>query len=130
MVNYKLSLVGLSVSIVLHMVDYRLSLVWGFPFLIVFVHVAWVDHRFLTQARPNNESLRLTFCYSPQISITCIKCGLDCVKCGNVLVLSCHRRSSRTICGKICCCGWSPRTKYGCHRWSLRTICGTVTGPP
>ena len=50
-------------------------------------------------------------------------------------VLSCHRwspqnRSPRTICGKLCCYGWSPRTKYGCHRWSPRTICGAVSGPP
>ena len=49
--------------------------------------------------------------------------------------LSCHRwspqnGSPRTICGKLCCYGWSPRTKYGCHRWSPRTICGAVSGPP
>ena len=36
----------------------------------------------------------------------------------------------RTICGKLYCYGWSPRTKYGCHRWSPRTICGAVSGPP
>ena len=49
--------------------------------------------------------------------------------------LSCHRwspqnGSPRTICGKLCCYGWSPRTKHGCHRWSPRTICGAVSGPP
>ena len=42
------------------------------------------------------------------------------------LVLSCHRwspqnGSPRTICSKLCCYGWSPRTKYGCYIWSLRT---------
>ena len=36
----------------------------------------------------------------------------------------------RIICGKLCCYGWSPRTKYGCHRWSPQTICGAVSGPP
>ena len=51
------------------------------------------------------------------------------------VVLSCHiwspqKGSPRTICGKLCCYGWSPRTKYGCHRWSPRTICGAVSGPP
>ena len=40
-VDYKLLLVGLSVLIVLHMVDYRLSLVWGFPFFIVFDRAAY-----------------------------------------------------------------------------------------
>ena len=35
MVDYKLSLMGLSVLIILHMVDYRLSLMWGFPFFFV-----------------------------------------------------------------------------------------------
>ena len=34
------------------------------------------------------------------------------------------------IYGKLCCYGWSPRTKYGCHRWSPWTICGAVSGPP
>ena len=29
-----------------------------------------------------------------------------------------HNWSPRTICGKLCCRGWSPRTKYGCHGWS------------
>ena len=41
MVDYKLSLVELSVLIVLHMVDYRLSLVWDFPFFIVFDHATY-----------------------------------------------------------------------------------------
>ena len=61
--------------------------------------------------------------------------GLYCVAHKITVALSCHRWSPqnwspRTICGKLCCYGWSPRTKYGCHRWSPRTICGTVSGPP
>ena len=51
MVDYKLSLVGLSVLIVLHTVDYRLSLVWGLlrlaPLLYmnVIVSVLEVDNK-------------------------------------------------------------------------------------
>ena len=45
MVDYRLLLVWdfpfLSFLIVLHMVNYRLSLVWTFPFFIAFVHIAY-----------------------------------------------------------------------------------------
>ena len=48
--------------------------------------------------------------------------------------LSCHRwspqnRSLWTICGKICCCGWSPGPSMAAidGPW---TICGAVSGPP
>ena len=52
-----------------------------------------------------------------------------------IIGLSCYRlspqnRSPQTICGKLCCRRWSPRTIYGCHGWSPRTICGAVSGPP
>ena len=46
MVDYKLSLVGLSVLIQLHTVDYRLSLVWAFRFLSLLFALHMVDYRF------------------------------------------------------------------------------------
>ena len=80
--------------------------------------------------------LNASFMRDSRVTLTSLVIPYTCfLGIGIVAGLSCHiwspqNGSPRTICGKLCCYGWSPRTKYGCHRWSPRTICGAVSGPP
>ena len=99
----------------------------------------------MLRSRARNMAARMAFsaCPSGVVDIVCgtlqaklftkdLSSGSSrCIQYGSVMPQMVPPKwVPRTICGKLCCYGWSPRTKYGCHRWSPRTIYGAVSGPP